>query len=90
MTTRGNQRDRERDQPAGPYGDVLAKVRGDKPGDDGDERGDRLIKVGAVWQTKGGHLEFTIEAEPTAWQRPTPGAAWPQLRAFIILKREER
>lgn len=90
MTTRNQRGGGRDDQPAGPYGDVLAKVRGDKPGDDGDARGDRLIKVGAVWETKGGHLEFTLEAEPNAWQRPTPGAVWPQLRSFIIIKREER
>lgn len=80
-----------RDQSSsGPYGDVYAKVRGDKPGDDGESRGDKLIKVGAVWTTKSGHLEFTIEAEPLAWQRQQPGATWPQLRSFIVMERKDR
>lgn len=81
---------RDRDESNQPYGDVFAKVRGDKPGDDGKARGDKLVKVGAVWETQGGNYEFTLEAEPTAWHRAQPGAVWPQLRSFIIIPRGER
>ena len=77
-------------KPQQPYGDIFAKVRGDKPGEDGRERGDKLIKVGAVWLTENGHYELTIEAEPVAWQRQQPGAAFPQLRSYIIMERKER
>jgi hypothetical protein len=77
-----------RDQAKPPFGDVMAKVRGDKPGDDGKARGDRLIKVGAVWETENGHFEFTLEAEPIAWSRAQPGFAFPQLRSFIIIARD--
>lgn len=71
-----------------PFGDIFAKVRGDKPGQDGKERGDKLVKVGAVWRTENGHLELTLEAEPIAWARAQPGAAFPQLRSFIIIERD--
>lgn len=85
-----NSRDRDDEGGQKPYGDIYAKVRGDKPGDDGKARGDKLVKVGVAWETQGGNFEFTLEAEPNAWQRPTPGAQWPQLRSFILLPRVER
>lgn len=80
----------QQQQQAQPWGDIFAKVRGDKPGEDGKERGDKLVKVGAVWETQGGHYELTMEAEPMAWNRQQPGCAWPQLRSFIIIERRER
>ena len=70
-----------------PFGDAFAKVRGDKPGEDGAERGDKLIKVGAVWETQGGHYELTLESEPIAWRCKQPGFDFPQLRSFIIIER---
>lgn len=72
-----------------PFGDVYAKVRGDKPGDDGERRGDKLMKVGAAWRTQNGHLEFTLELEPVAWRMKQPGFAYPQTRSFILIERED-
>jgi hypothetical protein len=80
----------DRDEGNQPFGDVYAKVRGDKGGNDGKERGDKLVKVGAVWETQNGNYEFTLEAEPLAWQRHQPGAVWPQLRSFIVVPRGGR
>lgn len=84
---KSNERENQSQQP---YGDIFAKVRGDKPGEDGKARGDKLVKVGAVWETENGHFELTLEAEPMAWQRAQPGAVWPQLRSFIIIARGDR
>jgi hypothetical protein len=70
-----------------PFGDVFAKVRGDKL--DADQRtiGDKLIKVGAAWRSENGHLEFTFESEPIAWRTKQPGFAFPQSRSFILIER---
>ena len=89
MAKNDNRSDRNSDAQQ-PYGDIFAKVRGDKPGDDGKARGDKLVKVGAVWETTGGNYELTLEAEPVAWRQPQPGAAFPQLRSFIIIPRGDR
>lgn len=70
-----------------PFGDVFAKVRGDKSGETGRDRGDRLVKCGAVWSTDGGHLEFTLESEPVAWRKKQPGFAFPQSLSFIVIER---
>lgn len=90
QTSSAPQNSQKNDQPSQPWGDIFAKVRGDKDGADGKERGDKLVKVGAVWETQNGNYELTMESEPVAWQRQQPGAAWPQLRSFIIIERRDR
>jgi hypothetical protein len=70
-----------------PFGDVFAKVRGDKVDDQQRTIGDKLIKVGAAWRSENGHLEFTFESEPIAWRQKQPGFAFPQARSFILIER---
>jgi len=70
-----------------PFGDVFAKVRGDKVDDQHRTIGDKLIKVGAAWRSENGHLEFTFESEPIAWRQKQPGFAFPQARSFILIER---
>lgn len=70
-----------------PYGDVFAKVRGDKLDEQQRTVGDKLIKVGAAWRSENGHLEFTFESEPIAWRQKQPGFAFPQTRSFILIER---
>lgn len=70
-----------------PFGDVFAKVRGDKVDAQGRTIGDKLIKVGAAWRSESGHLEFTFESEPIAWRTKQPGYSCPQARSFILIER---
>lgn len=70
-------------------GDVMARVRGDKLDGEGRTIGDKLVRVGAAWRTEGGHIEFTFESTPIAWQKKQPGFAFPQTHSFILLERDD-
>lgn len=72
-----------------PMGDVMARVRGEKTDADGRTLNDKLVRVGAAWRTENGHIEFTFESTPIAWQRKQPGFAFPQTQSFILLERDD-
>jgi len=74
------QRQQQRRQAAGPWGDARAVI-------DVTVRGDtktRFVQVGTVWETDSGNLKLVLEAMPNEWSDPHVR------RVVVLMKRDSK